>query len=240
MRIRVALVLGVAALSFGCGSSDEESSKTCSVHPLDPAGTHYGKTYGEWSEAWVKWLFEIDPTAQCIDPVGDPTGAQCAHGQDPNSPVFFLAGTWGGTAVRTECVVPKDKALFFPVANFISDCSMASPGEPCTDEELKQTVEAWAKGLTESSMSVDGCSLGKADPYYVLAKYSVTIPAEPNFHSCLGNPGVEGPFSGWTAGYYVLLPPLDSGVHKLHFDANVKAEPDLFVIDIRYDPLAVE
>src|SRR5690606_27829130 len=81
-----------------------------------PDEAPFGKTHAEWAADWWRSLYEMPPLdGECYLPDDDATGVSCAHGQDPESPVFFLAGTSGGAAVRDECVAPSDKGLFFPM-----------------------------------------------------------------------------------------------------------------------------
>lgn len=53
-----------------------------------------GKTYGEWSANWWQTVLSL-PADE--NPLLDDTGATCALGQDPDSPVFFLVDSVGAT-----------------------------------------------------------------------------------------------------------------------------------------------
>lgn len=60
---------------------------------------------------WMRWAMALP----WLDgPINDSTGEHCALGQD--GPVWFLAGTSGGTVTR-ECDIPNGKQLFFPLIN---------------------------------------------------------------------------------------------------------------------------
>src|SRR5438552_13367399 len=75
-----------------------------------PIGSYFdGQAYGEWSGAWWRWAYSIPAD---INPVADATGQFAAVGQ--SGPVWFLAGNFGGTTVRTV-TVPAGKALFLPI-----------------------------------------------------------------------------------------------------------------------------
>ncbi len=63
---------------------------------------------------WWQWALSI-PAA--INPITDATGEFAAVGQ--SGPVWYLAGNFGGTTVRTV-TVPADKALFFPILNYFA------------------------------------------------------------------------------------------------------------------------
>src|SRR2546423_6015845 len=68
----------------------------------------YGKSYGAWAASWWQWAFSIP---EAYNPVTDTTGAFAGVGQ--SGPVWFVAGTFGGSAERTF-TVPAGKGLFLP------------------------------------------------------------------------------------------------------------------------------
>lgn len=101
---------------------------------IRPPQSHpYGHTYNEWADRWWQW---VDAIPQSVNPIIDPTGANCAIGQ--SGPVWFLAGSPGGSYERS-CTVPAGKAIFFPVANYQEDAREAVPdyaffsSEDCPD-----------------------------------------------------------------------------------------------------------
>ena len=182
------------------------------------------------------------PPPGCVDPVADTTGALCAFAQDPNSPVFFLAGDWGGVVRRASCVVPAGKALFLPV--FVGSFQ-DNGGVPLTmqktDPQLMTSAATELQPVSQVLFSVDGHSVS-LQPYAVVATpYQYVLPPEPNIFTCQGSPGVTGTYSGYTSGYFVLLPPLAPGPHTIAFSAKVDMTPTsaAFALDVRYDPLTV-
>jgi len=99
---RSAAVVGIALMMAGTipyAQADEE------IIPVN--ANAYGNTYGEWSAEWWQWALSI-PAAN--SPISDTTGANCTQRQ--SGPVFYLAGTAGGSVTRT-CIVP-------------------APGRPCS------------------------------------------------------------------------------------------------------------
>jgi hypothetical protein len=68
----------------------------------------YGNTYGEWSAEWWQWALSI-PAAH--SPIADTRGKDCTQKQ--SGPVFYLAGTAGGGAVKRSCTVPKGRLCSF-------------------------------------------------------------------------------------------------------------------------------
>src|SRR5947209_4560004 len=82
---------------------------------VPPDQTYAGKTYGQWSAAWWQWAAPMPAQAS---PVSDTTGVHCGVKQD--GPVWFLAGTSGGTVTR-QCTIPNNLGIFFPIIN--AECS---------------------------------------------------------------------------------------------------------------------
>lgn len=71
----------------------------------------FGISYGNWTAKWEQWLLS-EP--QVTNPATDQTGKNC--GENQKGPVWFLAGTPGGTATRT-CTIPAGKAILFGIIN---------------------------------------------------------------------------------------------------------------------------
>ena len=91
-----------------------------------------GKTVGEWSAEWLKWLYSI-PTNQ--NPVFDPDGRWTTNSQPPGS-VFFLYGILEstGTVVR-RFQVTEGKYFFLSVFNVNAENIDTEP--PLTVQELR-------------------------------------------------------------------------------------------------------
>lgn len=72
---------------------------------LAPDAKLAGLTYGEWGERWWQWAFSLHHN----------DFSDCTENQT-FSPVWFLAGTTGGSATRS-CTVPAGKNIMFPIIN---------------------------------------------------------------------------------------------------------------------------
>ncbi|MGH9279440.1 MAG: hypothetical protein ACRD12_15220 [Acidimicrobiales bacterium] len=179
-----------------------------------------GMTYGQWSASWWKWALET-PTP--VNPLVDPTGANCAVNQPAK--VWFLAGSFPGTPTVRHCTVRYDRYLFFPVLNtaFIGT-------EP---HETEAFVHASAKARIDA---VDTSTLfARVDgtPVPNLASYRAH---SPTFSLTLGPdnvlgapPGVYGPAAA--DGFYLLLLPLRPGSHTIRFGGRF---PDGGTVDVTY------
>jgi len=206
-----------AALLCACGSSAEPSEKSLDL--LDPATAQYGQTYAQWAASWIDYIYRYAPP-DCLDPVKDQSGEHCELYQAPESPVFFLVGTYGGVAKRTACPVRGDKALFFPLVNAWADNAGLPPDQLQTEAVLKATLDSALAEVIQSELylTVDGQDIEKLERGVVqTAPYTVHLPAGPNSYTCLGVDGVEGDFPGYTSGYFAMLPPLGPGAHTISF-----------------------
>ena len=156
------------------------------------------------------------------------------------SPVFFLTASFGGKVLRSQCVVPAGKALFFPILNDQQSGGMPSP---TTDAANRSAVNSSVAQLTASSLrlEVDGVNVPDlADLRVNATKFSCVLGKPPNFYTCAGGPSLSGPLNdAYQGGYYVLLAPLPKGSHTIHFQGSASTTPP-FSTDITYDPLVVE
>jgi hypothetical protein len=239
----LALAGAFACVSPACSSSDDVRT-AAPVDLLDPQAPHYGKTYAEWAAAWIAYINSVAPP-ECANPIKATSGTGCALYQDPASPVFFLAGNVMGLSIRTGCVVPKDKALFFPLLEVSGDNAGVPADQLLSDAELESYVIANFGFYQTSTLhaSVDGQSIGHLERGGIMsAPYSLEFPAGDNAYTCLGTDGVVGTFNGFLSGYWVLLAPLASGPHAIEFGGETMGStPSQNVtIDVRYPDLTFQ
>ena len=184
----------------------------------------YGLSYGEWAAKWWQWKYSI---AEKDSPVKDPTGKNCSINQ--TGPVWFLAGTAGGSAERT-CTVPQGRAIMFPIINWSCD-AVTNPSFK-TESELAKCASPYQHVSVEASK--DGTKIDNVD------KYKTYSPLY-NFTMMEGNdlglpPGM--PNEAVTNGYWIMLEPLSAGKHDIQFrgvvtDFTVTA-PSTFITDVKY------
>lgn len=187
---------------------------------------------------WWQWAVSI-PTS--VNPLLDTTGSNCMVGQ--HGPVWFLAGISGatGTADRT-CSIPDDKFLFFPIANVINFNTPNVCGQDSNDipvRTLRQLSADFLAGVTAISAELDGRRLRQVRRIRSQV-FAVSAPEDNLFQSACGSltPPATLPADVYSPavddGFYVLLPPLDSGPHTLHFRA-VNPDPKTgFTQDVTY------
>ena len=191
----------------------------------------FGKTYGEWSARWWQFVLAIPSSS---NPLLDETGQHCARGQlaPGNKQVWFLAGTFGGSAERS-CNVPKGKALFFPLINafFINDV-----GEAFTEAEKREGLASLLDFSCDLKSTLNGAPT-------IISQTTVRTQS-PVFPVVVGPDNVFGVTEGVSDeevvadGYWVMLPPLPKGDHQLAFSGAfcdpVTHEP-FFSVDVIYN-----
>jgi hypothetical protein len=184
---------------------------------------------------WWQWALSA-PTPE--NPLLDTTGQFAAVNQQGR--VWFVAGTISGTVTRTF-TVPVGKALFFPIVNVFDvedgispSLAMSSPGgvivfrvpQPVqTAQGIVSSIIATATGL---SCEVDGVPLQiNAANLEQSTPFSTFLPAD----NIVGvPPGVYFPFVD--SGYYVLLPPLSTGFHTIHFAGTITFSGSKLTVDV--------
>jgi hypothetical protein len=178
-----------------------------------PANSHpYGHTYGEWAGLWWNWAL-----AEPVDkiPLFDDTGALCAQAQA--GPVWFLAGTLGGTANR-DCSVPAGKALLMPIVN---EGVFNFPGDTFDLNAEQAGVAADAHAAAGSlTFAVDGKPLAPRDiaaSFEESGAFNITMPVNNVFGLDPGT--VVGP--SVDAGYYLILSPLPPGTHTISYGGTI-------------------
>jgi hypothetical protein len=207
--------------------SNDESGNGGNPRVLPPGSSAYGRPIADWTIAWWQWAYSLPFTEH---PLFDESGALCANGQ--SGPVWFLGGIFNvtGTAVRTECVVPPGKALFFPVLNVEWD--NVCPPASLTIPELRAQANAFADLAINMTCEIDGASVNNVAAYrYESAPFSLTLP-EGNIWQAFGCTAPAGTYYPAVGdGYYLMVTPLSPGPHTIHFSGEFSG---IFALDITY------
>lgn len=191
---------------------------------LPPAGGNYGVL----SNSWWQWALSTPPTS---NPVFDMTGRFCSVGQHSGS-IWFLAGVFGsGTVTRNDCTVPAGKKLFFPIVNFVNiainaDCSHSTD----TVDTLRAftTPATDAQDPTTYTVQVDNVSIknptsyraGPNNPSFNFIHLSLATVNKAFGANCAPGSLNAPPYLAVSDGYYLMLAPLTSGPHTIHFEAS--------------------
>ena len=173
--------------------------------------TPYGKTYGNWTVEWWRWILGIPKR---INPVVDMSGKYSTMNQ-LNRDVLFLAGKLaekGKSLPERSCKVSGQKAILVPVIN----CE----ANPLENPELKsyKDIEQRAKSDEDTIVSYHCHVDGKAVPVHRVRSdpliFEVRL-VEDNLFS------VQGGLTHASAdGYWTFLKPLPRGEHTISFQGS--------------------
>lgn len=208
----VVLCLTAGLVSIPIAQADDDRNPR--VFPRD--SSPYGNTYGEWTARWWQWLLSIPKDT---NPNLDATGKDCDEGQA--GPVWFLAGSFGGSFTRS-CTVPAGKALLVPVLNTLFgagafDCEPTVPGVLCNLNTLRQSAEANQDDPPTLEVKVDGARVENLRDFRVQSPAMILTYPEGNVISFLF--GTDVPAGTYTPnvtdGYWLILAPLSRGKHTI-------------------------
>jgi hypothetical protein len=211
--VRLLLTLGIV-LSAACRcAAAADDSRTYAINEKIE-----GKTYEQWSAAFVRWAYGIKRDR---NPITDRTGEFAGEGQA--GPVWFLAGNFGGITKR-RVKVPAGKPIFSPIIYKLTDADAA---------------ENLAGRLKDAEITLDGKSLGD------LSNNRIATPpfefAGPDENEAV-HPFVARKNRLAMDGWWMMLKPLATGEHTLHIKARLGAEnvEDEFELDITYRLISEE
>lgn len=201
---------------------------------LPPNAHPFGRTYGQWSEAWFRWCFSLPASHHPIFDTADASAGQSGQ-------VWFIGGNFSGTPVTRAATIPSGTALFVPIFNAWgdnTDCNgsqMISDGLSATD--LRQFLRTrFFDSMQAVSCTLDGTPVaGLTDlvqtPYRVQSSstngFTYVLPSTDNVLNALGLPcwmnSTGTPITVSASiyhpvaeGYYVMIAPLSVGQHTLH------------------------
>jgi hypothetical protein len=195
------------------------------IQVFPPDSMPYNLTYGDWSAKWWQWALSIPAN---INPLLDQTGENCNVNQ--SGPVWFLAGTQGGSAERS-CIIAEGMAIFFPIINGYG--SFAENPLVKTESELRALIKSSFDQVRVAEATVDGVKLENLENYRVQSPlFNFTYPE----NNIGGVP--PGPSQAVAEGYWVMLHPLAAGEHTIHFRGGI-VDPTVtgainFVTDVMY------
>lgn len=193
----------------------------------DEAQAQTGKTYGEWSAEWWRYVLQI-PLDN--NPIFDATGANCNYGQ--TGAVFFLLSTSGGSATRNECRVPAGKILFLPLLTISSLRGLANQPE----HSLRNYNRSFINSTRELQVNIDGTDVGamvslepRATPLQAASPEGFFTVIAPENNVFGGIPGQS--YETVADGFYLLVAPLSPGAHTIKFGGVSRN----FAADVTYN-----
>ena len=200
----------------------------CSVSNAEPTGQpepQIGEGSQELAERWWRWAMS---SPWNTNPVSDRTGAHCAVGQ--RGETWFLAGGFDSAKIRRKCVVPADKALFFPLVNFSNHAGRGDTSLTC--DEVKAHAQISNDKALALFAEIDGKPIGELKRYRITSQECFAM-----FEKSLVRKNSYTGFPAATDGYWLFIQPLARGEHVLKFGGAYEGGSgghDQMVQDIEY------
>jgi hypothetical protein len=182
---------------------------------LNPLSEVAGKSITEWTEDWFVWQLQSSTDA---NPSADPTGAFAETNND--GPVFFIAGTNGGSATRSF-EAPSDTPILIPIINFF---------DTLDPKELeKQLTLEFRSSVTDLFAEIDGQTVEHLKCYFLQTDFFSLGPVTTG--TVIGDLALGGGVPEGTelyptlgAGYWLMLKELEPGDHTLHFGGSIDSD----------------
>jgi hypothetical protein len=193
--------------------------------PVPPGEKADGLDQRALAAQWWQWaMAEPVPT----NPVRDRTGVHCAVGQRGN--VWFLAGGFGSSKISRTCSIPAGRYVFFPIINMVQWPGEDDTGYTCA--RARQLVALNNDTAIDLFASIDGVGLQNLKAHRVRTEACFDVFARVPREA-------EPPrgFPAATDGYWLLLPPLAKGEHRISFGGRYNNQSDTYgrmLQDIEY------
>ncbi len=176
---------------------------------IEPPGSSVeGKTIGDWTAGWWQWALSQSVPNDAF------SGNNASVGQA--GPVFYIAGTTGGSATRSF-TVPGDKFLLVPLINVVV------PGPASAETSLRADAASFIATVDSLFATIDGNAVSQSE----LFTHEESSPLF-SFVAANNNPFgfPPGTSDAVSDGYWLMLDPLGTGVHTISFGG---ATPDFTV-----------
>ena len=193
---------------------DQQGAGALDARPLPAHATYRGLTYGEWLARWwqegfATWELGSDPAVSGV--FGGSDGM-----------IFLQAPVLpaGSPKVTIHATIPPGTPLFFPIITVECSVAEAPPFHGEDEAELRACANGLLDLVTEPYARIDDSTVEDPAAYRMdspLFRYG-PLPET----NVLGlPPGTQSDAVG--AGYFLLLPPLSAGLHRIDVRAAVPA-----------------
>lgn len=228
-------------------AANSGASLSADHYLFPPNASPHGKSYEDLAAEWWQWSLSIPKSENPM------LNGPCEENQSGD--FFFLAGTTGGSAVRS-CTIPAGKKIFFPIVNSVywSCPEYVSPNGSytCDMAASEQLLHDWAAGSIDNSdvtlgLEIDGVAVEGLEDFRAHTEtFLDTSPSEwndriwpfctgPIRQNLCGMP--EGSQRNSVGdGFWAMMKPLPAGSHQIHFTAlMVRANGSVFALDVTYN-----
>ncbi len=192
-------------------AQENRSANALQLGVMPANSTLLGKKLGDWGSEWWKWAYSFNKD---YGPVADLSGKLCGLGQNKDSDVWFLAGSYSTKSVVRECTIPQGKVLFFPIINAIQN-STKEKTRTCND--VTQSVKKRTQIPYNLFVRIDGILL--TNPYKHRETSTICFDPMEKFY---GNKTTKSwAYPAASDGYWIALEPLSLGTHVLQFGGDI-------------------
>jgi hypothetical protein len=177
------------------------------------------RNVAELTAMWWQWVLGI-PASE--SPLGDQTGEFAGVGQPyKGNKAFFLVGVSGSGSVERSITVPQGTAFFFPLVNVFFVDSIGRGRDRLNNPTVPQLyaiVKEQADTVHDLFVTRDDVSLLDLVQRVQSTPFAIKLPSDNAFDA---PPGEYAP--GVSDGYWLYLPALPPGNHKLRFGGSIDA-----------------
>jgi hypothetical protein len=190
---------------------------------------------GKLAATWWQWA--LSEPADTNPLIGGYTGGPQCDGQllsPTQGNTWFLAGSFGASAVERTCAVPAGTQLFFPVFNAAYLRVPTDPGD--TEAHLFDQAHGYVDAaLADRKFSMVVTVDGKAVPNKSIVRAEAGVfSGESPFFVSETNP--SGFYEAVTDGLWVTLPALSKGEHTIAWKVSApNADTDPFTAGVQKD-----
>jgi hypothetical protein len=212
----LALAFATVAALAGAAGAAVASANNPNVALFPRQSLAYGADMATWGERASQWIY-----AQPLDrsPLFDPTGANCAVGQD--GPVWYIARIAGPPVFEgnRNCTIPHQKAVFLYIGAVVDTYPCPFPWEPAPGQTLFDFLAADAKFWMDTvdflEVSLDGQLLQDVMSYRFASDDLFTITGDLSLQAVF-DPCITGaPQPAVVDGFFMLFKPLKPGSHTI-------------------------
>ncbi|PWK86638.1 hypothetical protein [Fulvimonas soli] len=204
---------GAVAAAHAAEPASIEDLLNPMLYPKD--ARPFDKGIASWAELSWQWIY-AQPLAH--NPYIDPTGADCAVGQD--GPVWFLAPIAApGSGVYTRsCTIPRGKAILLNVGSIADDWPCPDPAfAPGPGQSLYDFLVADALAynmVVQLDLKLDGRPVFNPKRYLYTSEDLFALKgdlSETAFDPCI----TGGYQPGIVYGYFLMFRPMAPGMHTI-------------------------
>lgn len=194
----------------GCDNEDSTGNDYPDDYSvLMPDSEYEGKSYGEWSAEWWKWVLSMPKDSH---PLFD--NAPAGKNQPDN--LWFLGGTVNfledelDETIERTVSIPYGKAIFIPVTTVMMAKSLGDSAD-----SLDILSREWLRDFDDLYCEINGRKINNIESYRfeTESNFSYTLPENNIFNLDAGDYEQDA----YAVGYYIILTDTEKGNYTVRF-----------------------